>query len=123
MKTIPNTPEIHQQIRQLIADNYYTGELSPGGFILKRNYGIRRLTLYGTINENHFEVKAKNELFHQILYAFGYILILALGVFLIFKGDYGLALLILAMIGLVTLADRQRKKQEIDHLLRNLELL
>ncbi|MDO5656690.1 MAG: hypothetical protein Q4G27_11195 [Flavobacteriaceae bacterium] len=119
---LANTPTHRQSIQQLINEKKYVGSLSEKGFLLKRNFGNRRLTLFAIINSNdEFEINPKNELVHQIFYIFSYILILALSIFLFFKGEYFLATIILIMIALVGLSDRMRKKKELELFFQQLQ--
>lgn len=107
----------------MLDEAYYVGELTENGFILKRNFGNRRQPIFGMLHKNHFEIKVKNEIVHQIFYIFGALLLLSLMIFLLSKGDYALSLLVLVMMALIFISDRYQRKKELklflDYILKN----
>ena len=111
---IPNNPGVKVVIKHLIDENYYVGNFTENGFILKRNYGVRRMQLFGNLNENgEWVISSKNELLHQMLYVFGLILTAGLGIFSFIQKGYFLAFSSLVIISLIFLADRHQKQKEI----------
>lgn len=120
--TLPNNQTTRSAIQKLLDNKNYVGELTSKGFIIKRNYGVRRQPIYGVFNEqNQIEVQVKNEIIHQIVYIFGLLIMLALSVFALLQGIYIVTLLTLIIGSLVFASDRHQKKKELKELLANLE--
>lgn len=115
MKNIlENSPETTAKLQQLIDNKVYVGEIMPGGFILKRNFGIRRIPVYGTLEDNNFKVKAKNETLHE--YFLWSALLLMMGI-LIFAAYHYMFLVVgvnAIFIIVMFLMDKQRKQKEIE---------
>lgn len=122
MKTLPNSPATQSAIAHLLEQKYYVGSISSKGFILKRNFGTRRLPIYGKlISEGSYEIQAKNELIHQIAMSIGMFSFGALAVVLFFQERYGVGVLLLMVTVLVHLSDLRQRKKEVKTFIEYLE--
>lgn len=120
MKKVSNPSDFIKKIKKLIADKIYLGEITTNGFIIKRNYGVRRLAVYGQLNaQKDLIIKAKNEILFQISYYIGIVILLILICLLFYIQNYKVALLCLSMLILIILAENHQRQKEIKQLLKN----
>ena len=109
-----NSPETLVKLQKLVSDKIYVGEISSHGFILKRNFGTRRLPIYGVLKDNNFKITAKNEALHE--YFLWIAVILMLGI--LFFAAYHYMFLVVGInavfILVMFLMDKQRKQKEIE---------
>lgn len=112
MLKISNNPSHRNAIHHLIQEDYYVGSVSSKGFIIKRNFGIRRLTLYGIFESEEIIIKAKNEFLHQVFLIFGFILFIFLMGLTIYMQEYWVSLLLLILIILMGLDNQNRIRNE-----------
>lgn len=109
-----NQVDLNRQKIQLLLDSEkYIGDITSKGFILKRNFGIRRLPIYGYLEGNTYRLQIKNEVLHEILLWVSLFMMSSLFVFAIFHFIYEIALFCVVFILLLYLMNRQRKKDEI----------
>lgn len=112
MPTIPNNPQYQNAIKQLLQDELYVGNIGKRGFIIKRNFGVRRLPIFGEFKEDTIKISVKNEFLHQVFYVFGMLLILFLVGFTIYASQYIYSLLLIVILVLIYLEDYNRKNKE-----------
>ncbi|MXV38883.1 hypothetical protein GO491_09405 [Flavobacteriaceae bacterium Ap0902] len=113
MAKIPNNEKQRERIQQLLDQNYYIGNLSSRGFIIKRNFGIRRLPLYGKFEKDTIQIEIKNEFVHQVFYIFGILLFIVLIVFALYQTNYLMAGMVSIILVLLLLDDYHRKNKEL----------
>lgn len=107
-------PDLNRQkIQRLLDSEKYMGEISSNGFIIKRNFGIRRLPIYGFLEGNTYRLQIKNEVLHETLLWVSFFMMSSLFVFSIFHLIFEVALFCVVFILLLYLMNRQRKKDEI----------
>lgn len=112
-----------QKIQRLLDSKKYIGEISNNGFIIKRNFGTRRLPIYGFLEGNTYRPQIKNEVLHEILLWISLFMMSSLFVFSIFHHILEIALFCIVFILLLYLMNRQRKKDEMRMFYETLEEL
>ena len=112
--TIDNSAQTRAKLQKLLDDKTYVGDLGAKGFIIKRNFGARRMPVYGILNENHFEVKAKNETVHDYFMWVGLVLMLGVLLFAAYHKNFFIVGANSIFILLMFLMDRHRKKKEME---------
>ena len=112
-----------QKIQRLLDSKKYIGEISNNGFIIKRNFGTRRLPIYGFLEGNTYRPQIKNEVLHEILLWISLFMMSSLFVFSIFHLILEIALFCIVFILLLYLMNRQRKKDEMRMFYETLEEL
>ncbi|MGI9527714.1 MAG: hypothetical protein ACR2MS_11455 [Weeksellaceae bacterium] len=121
MPKLENTPQNHANIHKLLEEEYYIGNISSKGFIIKRNFGVRRLALYGKFQEKSVIISAKNEFLHQVFYIAGLLLFIFLIGLTLYQAQFGISALLAVFTGLILLDDYHRKNKEYKIFLETLE--
>lgn len=119
--TLENTAHTQAKLQKLLDDKLYIGDLGTKGFIFKRNFGARRMPVYGILNENHFEVKAKNETIHDYFMWVAIILMLGILLFAAYHKIYFVVVANSIFILLMFMMDRHRKKKEMEQFFKAFE--
>lgn len=102
----------------LVNEKYYQGEISSNGFLIKRNFGVRRLVIEGVKNQSgKIEIAVRNEFFHQILYISGMVIIGILAVFMMLQGEYIWSLISVVIALLLWLSNSYQKNKELETLM------
>ena len=119
-KSIAASSDNIKALQQLISHQKYIGKIKDSEFILKRNFGARRLLIVGKKVGNRFEVKIKNEVAHQFLLVIFSLVLLIISIVLFINKQWIYGLIILPILGLIYVEDNYRKNKEFGLLQKNL---
>ena len=118
--TLDNTTQNQANLQKLLDNQVYIGELGKNGFIFKRNFGTRRMPVYGILKEGHYELKAKNETIHDYFMWVALVLMFGVLLFAAYHENYFVVGANSIFILLMFIMDRHRKKNEMEQFLKAL---
>lgn len=115
MNKIENNSSVRRKIQELLDSKKYIGEMSAKGFILKRNFGVRRLPIYGNAEGDFYRLKIKNEVIHETLLWISVFMMSLLTLFSLWNQIYEIAIICIIFLLLIYLMNRQRIKDELKY--------
>ncbi len=116
--TLENTTQNQAKLQKLLDKQLYIGELGKKGFIFKRNFGARRMPVYGILKDSHYELKAKNETIHDYFMWVALVLMFGVLLFAAYHENYFVVGANSIFILLMFMMDRHRKKSEMEQFLK-----